>query len=58
MPAPALNSNTPTIQWQSASGSSANKNAKSTPAESEPPFESHNQTFINAGDQFNLYTWA
>ena len=53
------NSNMLVIQPLNASGSSAKKTAKSTPAESELFSKSQdNQTFTNAGDQFDLYIWA
>ena len=55
-PAPTLDGNMPAIQWQSASASNADENAKNTPAASKPPSESQDQTFTNTKDQFDLYT--
>jgi len=58
-PTPAPDGNTLTIQPPNASGSSADETARSTPAESElPPESQDDQTSTNAGEPFDLYTWA
>jgi hypothetical protein len=55
---PALDGNTPATRRQNALGPSADGTARSTPAASEPPKPQDDQISTNAGDQFDLYTWA